>query len=107
MSDRKRYVLTDEQVSVIKRCLGTMSGPGIDGEIVLGLGRNALTPLNTDEAVERMARMFAGLEPGEPWPTNEELGGGPTGTRDDEYRHECMDRARAALNALLNIKEDQ
>ena len=65
----------------------------------------SLVPVDRQTAVERMARVLADLELGEPWPTNEELGGGPTGTRDDEYRHECMDRARAALDALLQEDE--
>ena len=49
--------------------------------------------------VEPVARALAGLEEGEPWPSNEALGGGPTGTRDDEYRAAMLDQAREILFA--------
>ncbi|SDQ47752.1 hypothetical protein SAMN04488565_2627 [Leucobacter chromiiresistens] len=42
-----------------------------------------------EEQIEAAARALACLEPGEDWPTNGELGGSPTGTRDDEYRTAC------------------
>lgn len=95
MSDRKLYSLSEREAAVLRARdpRWTDSAQRATPDL--------LTPIDTDAAVERMARAFACLEPGEPWPTNEELGGGPTGTRDDEYRHECMDRARAALGALL------
>lgn len=51
------------------------------------------------EAVERAARALAGLTTDEPWPTSAALGGGPTGTRDDEYRAAMIDQADAALSA--------
>lgn len=57
--------------------------------------------LRTDEAVERVARLLACLEPGEEWPSNEALGGNLTGTRDHEYRDGMRDQAREAIDALL------
>lgn len=54
-----------------------------------------------DEAVLEAARELAGLEPGESWPTNDELGGNLTGTRDDEYRAGLMDHAHSILAAAL------
>lgn len=103
MSTKKLYALTDEHVEVLKAWAEYGLSISTDhkelGETADAF--HALTPIDTDAAIERMTRVFADLEPGEPWPTNEELGGGPTGTRDDEYWHVCMDRARAALDALL------
>lgn len=53
----------------------------------------------TDDMVERAALAIAGVNE---WPTNEELGGNPfTGTRDDEFRDEYIEMARAALEAAL------
>ena len=49
---------------------------------------------------EAVARALAQMEPGEDWPTNEALGGGPTGTRDDEYRWAMNEEATAALAAV-------
>ena len=99
MSEKRLYALTDREAETL-RALARESATTVSNYAL-----DALTPATVDDlgddAIERMARAFACLEPGEPWPTNEELGGGPTGTRDDEYRHECMDRARAALDALL------
>ena len=99
MSTKKLYALTDSEVKTLRalarESVTTASNYAAD----------ALTPLDIEGGVERIARVFADLDPGEPWPTNEELGGGPTGTRDDEYRHECMDRARAALDAALGPEE--
>lgn len=57
--------------------------------------------LRTEEAVERVARLLACLEPGEEWPSNEALGGNLTGTRDHEYRDGMRDQAREAIDALL------
>ena len=68
-----------------------------------GVSREALL---SDEAVERAARAVAGMEPGEDWRTNAEMGGGPTGTRDDEYRDACMEAARSVLTAALGEDED-
>lgn len=56
----------------------------------------------TNETIERAALAIAEVDE---WPTNEELGGNLTGTRDDEFRNEHIDMARAALEAAL--KEDQ
>ena len=56
----------------------------------------------TDDMIERAALAIAGVDE---WPTNEELGGGPTGTRDDEFRDEHIDMARAALEAALGGDE--
>lgn len=103
MSTKKLYALTDEHVEALKAWAEYGLSISTDHKELdeTADASHALTPLDTDAAVERMARAWACLDPGEPWPTNEELGGGLTGTRDDEYRHECMDRARAALDALL------
>lgn len=109
MSEKKLYALTDAEASEIK---DRYTQYGIDEaldreevDLVLDEADRLFIPLDMDDAIERMARAIADLEPGEPWPTNEELGGGPTGTRDDEYRHDCMDRARFALGALLQEDE--
>jgi peptidyl-tRNA hydrolase, PTH2 family len=48
---------------------------------------------STPDGRYALARAFAGLESGEPWPTNEQLGGGSTGTRDDEFQDMQFDRA--------------
>jgi hypothetical protein len=61
----------------------------------------AFDRLLSDEAVEAAARALAMLEPGEPWPSNEALGGGPTSTRDDEYRSIRRDEAQWALQAAI------
>ena len=52
----------------------------------------------TDEMVERAALALAYADE---WPTNEELGGSLTGTRDDELRDSCRDEARRILEAAL------
>jgi len=52
----------------------------------------------TGDMIERAALAIAEVDE---WPTNEELGGGPTGTRDDEFRDEHIDMARVALEAAL------
>jgi hypothetical protein len=57
----------------------------------------------TDDMVERAALAIAEVDE---WPTNEELGGGPTGTRDDEFRDEHIDMARAALEAVLGASNE-
>lgn len=49
--------------------------------------------LRTDEAVERVARSIARLNPGEAWPDETII--------DDEYRDECFETARDAITALL------
>ena len=51
--------------------------------------------------IEEMARVMAGMTPDEDWPTNEALGGGLTGTRDDEFRDGMLDQARTLQAALL------
>lgn len=56
----------------------------------------------TDEMVERGALALADEEK---WPTNEELGGGLTGTRGDELRDSCRDEARRILEAALGGDE--
>ena len=59
-----------------------------------------LTP--NHPAVEALARELAQLDDGEPWPSNDELGGHHIlGTRDDEYRFAMLEEARAVLNAVL------
>lgn len=52
----------------------------------------------TDEMVERAA--LAKIDE-ERWPTNEELGGSLTGTRDDEFRDSQKDDTRRILEAAL------
>lgn len=110
MSNKKLYALDESEVVKIAKVakgfeiVATRLGHLDDARLNHGFAAS-LVPLDRDAAIERMARVFADLDPGEPWPTNEELGGGPTGTRDDEYRNECMDRARAALDALLQEDE--
>ncbi len=49
--------------------------------------------LRTNEAVERVARAIARLDPDEEWPNENII--------DDEYRDECHETARAAITALL------
>lgn len=49
---------------------------------------------------ETAARALAQLGPDEDWPTNEALGGNPTGTRDDEYRAAMLDDADRVLAAV-------
>ena len=61
--------------------------------------------IDLTEAVEALAREMACLEPGDPWPTNEQLGGGLTGTRDDEYRDGMRDQARDSLAAVAPLIE--
>lgn len=50
----------------------------------------------TDARTEAAALAILGEDQ---WPTNAELGGGLTGTRDDEVRDQFMDDARDALAA--------
>lgn len=52
----------------------------------------------TDDMIERAALAIAEVDE---WPTNEELSGNLTGTRDEEFRDEHIDMARAALEAAL------
>ena len=67
-------------------------------EAPIDLARAALTAaLDVDE----MARVLAGMTPGEEWPTNEALGGSLTGTRDDEFRDGMRDQASALRAAIL------
>lgn len=56
--------------------------------------------LHDDATVEAVARALAQIQPDEDWPTNEALGGGPTGTRDDEYRWATTEEARDLLAVL-------
>lgn len=59
--------------------------------------------LTSDEAREAAARGIAQIGPSEGWPTNEALGGGPTGTRDDEYLDMMHDQAADALAAVTDL----
>ena len=54
-----------------------------------------------DEVIERAARAHASIEPGGDWPSNAELGGNLTGTRDDEYRAGMREQAEEVLAAVL------
>ena len=59
-----------------------------------------LTP--NHPAVEAAARELAQLDAGDPWPSNDDLGGHHIlGTRDDEYRFAMLEEARAVLNTVL------
>ena len=59
-----------------------------------------LTP--NHPAVEALARELAQLDAGDPWPSNDDLGGHHIlGTRDDEYRFAMLEEAREVLNAAL------
>lgn len=76
-------------------------------EKLLGMAADALEALTTertitinDTAMEAGARELVDLEEGEPWPTNEELGGSMTGTRDDELRDGARERAAEILTAI-------
>lgn len=48
-----------------------------------------------------IARAYAALDYDEAWPTNEELFGGPTETRDDELKWRANDYADEIINAYL------
>ena len=55
-----------------------------------------------DDLATLLQRAYANLEPGEEWPTNEELGGHALlGTRDDEFKFETRDKATEALDLYL------
>lgn len=59
-----------------------------------------------DDLATLLQRAYANLEPGEGWPTNEELGGHPLlGTRDDEFKFETRDKATEALDLYLLMGE--
>ena len=62
--------------------------------------------MSRDEIIEEAARVLAHLERDEEWPTNESLGGGLTGTRDDEFRQEMIDQARALADAGLLTRDN-
>ncbi|MEJ6490806.1 hypothetical protein PQI23_13875 [Leucobacter sp. USCH14] len=67
---------------------------------------NQKTPVQggvPEEQIEAAARALACLEPGADWPTNGELGGSPTGTRDDEYRDGMRNQALAAMEAATAV----
>ena len=104
MTTKELYALTDAEAETL-RALARESATTVSN-----CALDALTPVTVDEldedTIERMARVLAYLDPGEPWPTNAELGGGPTGTRDDEFWHDCMDHARAVLAALLGGEQE-
>lgn len=76
------------------------------GDIQLGFRAGVASladALLSDEAVEAAARALGGLEPGEDWPTNIELGGHALlGTRDDEFKADMHEQARAALQAAVD-----
>ena len=62
-----------------------------------------MTDLKPDHpAVEALARELAQLDAGDPWPSNDDLGGHHIlGTRDDEYRFAMLEEAREVLTAAL------
>lgn len=68
MTKKRLYALTGEDVSVLKDALhGPLIGMTFTGGPRvprIAHAANALTPIDTDAAVERMARAFACLEPG-------------------------------------------
>lgn len=53
-----------------------------------------------DKAVDALARHLALLDDGDPWPTNAQLGGSMTGTRDDEFRAGKEEEAREILTLV-------
>lgn len=61
----------------------------------------ALTTVDK-EKVERVARILGDLELGADWPSNHGLGGGPCGTRDDEYREAMHEWAREVIDAAFD-----
>lgn len=89
----------DEQL--IAACTETDGTPHPHTDHVLTGAKWQRDQLRTNEAIERVARAMAGLEPGEEWPSNEALGGSLTGTRDDEYRDGMREQAKEAITALL------
>lgn len=95
MSNKKLYALTDDTVMRLERYARA------EASVASNYAADDLVPLDREDSVERMARALAELEPGEPWPTNAELGGGPAGDRDVEYHQGLLQEARAALDALL------
>lgn len=77
-----------------------------DVELLRNLERATELPSETPNysfLVDAIARRLASLEPNEPWPTNEELGGSLTGTRDDEYRHGMNEQATEILDDILPL----
>lgn len=59
----------------------------------------------SDAQVEAAARVLAELEPGEDWPTKEELGWSQVlGVQDDEYRSGMREEARAVLEAAREVQ---
>ena len=60
-----------------------------------------MTELDLTKAIEAGARELACLDDGEPWPSNADLGGNPTGTRDDEYRDGITEHATEIITAAL------
>lgn len=58
-----------------------------------------------EDMVERVARELAYMEPDEEWPSNSDLGGGPCGTRDDEYRAGMHEQAREIIAVVFNTQE--
>lgn len=79
--------------------------PNVNAKIYMGFvlgARWQRDQLRTDEAVERVALWLTGmLTPFEGWPTNEDLGGSPTGDLDTEFKHAWMDEAGALIRALI------
>jgi hypothetical protein len=59
--------------------------------------------LDLTEAIEALARELACLEPGEDWPSNEALGGSPTGTRDNEFRSGMREQAADHLKVVAPL----
>lgn len=52
-------------------------------------------------AVEALARELAFLDDGDPWPSNEDLGGSLAGTRDDEFRAAQEETAVEHIGVVL------
>ena len=81
----------DEQL--IKACTETDGAIHPHTDHVLTGAKWMREQLRTDEAIERVARAIARLDPDEEWPNENII--------DDEYRDECHETARDAINALL------
>ena len=92
----------DQQL--IKACTETDGTPHPHTDHVLSGAKWQRDQLRTDEAVERLAMFLLddeGYGTSNGWPSNEQLGGGPPGDREAEFKNGWMDHTRAAITALL------
>ena len=97
----------DQQL--IKACTETDGTPHPHTDHVLSGAKWQRDQLRTDEAVERLALFLLddeGYDTSNGWPSNEQLGGGPTGDREAEFKDCWMDHTRAAITALLGDSDN-